>query len=37
MMTEVTYREYEDDGQYKWAKSLLYKLLLSEKFAIIKP
>ena len=22
MMTEVTYREYEDDGQYKWAKSL---------------
>ena len=22
MMTEVTYREYEDDGQYKWAKSM---------------
>lgn len=23
MMTEVTYREYEDDGQYWWAKSML--------------
>ena len=22
MMTEVTYREYEDDGQYQWSKSL---------------
>lgn len=22
MMTEVTYREYEDDGQYRWTKSL---------------
>lgn len=22
MMTEVTYREYEDDGQYHWSKSL---------------
>ena len=22
MMTEVTYREYEDEGQYQWAKSL---------------
>lgn len=23
MMTEVTYRKYEDDGQYWWAKSML--------------
>ena len=22
MMTEVFYREYEDDGQYKWTKML---------------
>ena len=22
MMTEVTYREYEDDGQYRWVKPL---------------
>lgn len=25
MMTEVTYREYEDDGQYRWARSMFDK------------
>lgn len=26
MMTEVTYREYEDDGQYQWAKPMFDKI-----------
>lgn len=26
MMTEVTYREYEDDGQYQWAKSMFQNI-----------
>lgn len=26
MMTEVTYREYEDDGQYQWVKPIFDKL-----------
>lgn len=26
MMTEVTYREYEDDGQYLWSKAMFDKI-----------
>lgn len=26
MMTEATYREYEDDGQYQWAKAMFDKV-----------
>lgn len=26
MMTEVTYREYEDDGQYRWVKPMFDKI-----------
>lgn len=32
MMIEVTYRQYDDDGQYRWAKEMLEKALTDIDF-----